>query len=281
MFGIWKRKEPEVHQHWFAVLPEFETSTADFYAAIENHLEVRRVPGLATERIDHAEGGLLSAKREYLRMRRERLVFDVCSAPFGTFWFFSCRFSEIPCVLYLWEIIVLLLFLTGIEFFYANLFGWMLGSIFLGTTLLGMLLCLSGCVTISPQEPLSRAFSCGFPLNRGLKNCLRSCFVTQPDKHRMLLLMRNLVRVGLHDLDAALIRAPIIGAFYELFLRKETYYRTDTRLAYIEIVDKIVRAHVDEIAVAKGVQLVEYKDATPPSHPRVMQMIGDLLRLSR
>ena len=97
----------------------------------------------------------------------------------------------------------------------------------------------------------------------------------------MLLLMRNLVRVGLHDLDAALIRAPIIGAYYEHILRKETYYRTDTRLAYIEIVDKIVRAHVDEIAVAKGVQLVEYKDATPPSHPRVMQMIGDLLRLSR
>ena len=234
MFGIWKRKKPEVHQHWFTVLPDFETSTADFYAAIENHLAVRRVPGLAIERIEHAEGGLLSAKREYLRMRRERLVFDVCSAPFGTFWFFSCRFSEIPCVLYLWEIIVLLLFLAGIEFFYVSLFGLILGSIFLGTTLLGM-----------------------------------------------LLLMRNLVRVGLHDLDAALIQAPIIGAFYELFLRRETYFRTDTRLAYVEIVDKIVRAHVDGVAAAKGVELVEYKDATPPSHPRVMQMISDLLRMSR
>ena len=98
MFGIWKSKKTEVLKHWYVLHLDFDTITSEFYQAIEYDLKARELTGLEISRIEYAEGGLLSAKREYLRMRRERLVFDVCAAPFGTSWFFSCRFAEIPVV---------------------------------------------------------------------------------------------------------------------------------------------------------------------------------------
>jgi hypothetical protein len=35
--------------------------------------------------------------------------------------------------------------------------------------------------------------------------------------------MRNVVAMGLKDLDASLIKTPIIGPIYEAWFRKETY----------------------------------------------------------
>ena len=140
MFGIWKRKNTGVIRHWYVLFDNFETPASEFYQAIEHDLTTRELTGLEISRIEYAEGGLLSAQREYLRMRRERLVFDVCAAPFGTTWFFSCRFAEIPVAIHLWEILVLLLVLAGIVLFYASLFGLMLGSFLFGASLLALLL---------------------------------------------------------------------------------------------------------------------------------------------
>lgn len=99
MFGQSKPKTAEVIHYWHELVPNFQTSPQDFYAAVEKSLQERKVPGLDSERVDFAEGGLLSAKREYLRLTRERLVFDICAAPFGTSFFFSCRFAELPLVI--------------------------------------------------------------------------------------------------------------------------------------------------------------------------------------
>jgi uncharacterized YccA/Bax inhibitor family protein len=46
--------------------------------------------------VDWKEGGLLSARREYLRVKRGKLSFDVCAAPFGTGFFFSSWLIELP-----------------------------------------------------------------------------------------------------------------------------------------------------------------------------------------
>lgn len=235
MFGIWKRKEPEVLDHQFFPVMDFETSADEYYDAIEQELAVRQLTGLDISRVEFAEGGVLSARRVYLRMRRERLLFDVCAAPFGTTYFFSYRFSQIPLQLMLWEIIVMLLVLAAVVWFYVSLFGLMLGPVLFGASFLSM-----------------------------------------------LLLMRNTVRLGFQDLDAALLQIPIVGAFYEIFLRKnDTYYRQDTRLAYTSIVKSVIVAQTEEAAKAKGVDLVQFQDATPPSHPGILSMIADLLRMGR
>jgi len=233
MFGIWRRKKTTVINHQYVLFDNFDTSTAEFYQAIEHDLGARELTGLEISRIEYAEGGVLSAKREYLRLRRERLVFDVCSAPFGTTWFFSYRFAEIPIVIRLWEILALLLALAVIVGFYVSLFGLLLGGILFGASLLSL-----------------------------------------------LLLMRQTVALGMQDVDAALLQIPVLGAFYECFIRAETYYREDTRLAYVKIVEQIVRARIDELGAA-GKRLVEYHNATPPSHPAVLTMVADLLRMRR
>src|ERR1051325_2972869 len=107
MFGFFKSKKADVLSHWYSLIPRFNASTHEFYQAIEAELKERKVPGLEISRVEFSEGGLLSDKREYLRMTRERLVFDICAAPFGTAYFFSCRFAEIPAVIKFWQLLVL------------------------------------------------------------------------------------------------------------------------------------------------------------------------------
>jgi len=200
----------QVLNHWYAPVDNFQFVTADFYQMIEKHLTDRKVPSLDISRVELSEGGLLSAKREYLRLRRERLVFDICAAPFGSGYFFSFRFVELPLGIKAAE---MLIFIVGV-FMIFNMFLRLFGIIWGIVVMLGF---LGGSVWV----------------------------------------MRNAVQFGLKDLDASLLKTPIIGPIYEIFFRKETYYREDTRLMYLSIVDFITKALVDEVTAAKGIKLVK------------------------
>lgn len=222
MFGFSKRKG-EVISHWYALVPSFNTSTKEFYDAVEHELKARQVPGLELFHVEFSEGGVLSAKREYLRMTRERLIFDVCAAPFGTAYFFSCRFAEIPVVIELWQLIVLVI-----------------GFGFVG--LVSFVLCVKTFGLLSPF-----VWPVGWLVVIGL----------------MIYTMRNAVSLGLKDLDATLIKSPIVGPIYERWIRKETYYREDTRIMYRETVDAVVKAKVEEATGAKGIKLIRFNDYSP------------------
>jgi hypothetical protein len=74
---------------------------------------------------------------------------------------------------------------------------------------------------------------------------------------------RNTIALGLSDLDATLIKTPFIGPMYERWFRKETYYRLDTRLAYLETVPRLVKDLADEVTAAKGVKLVAQYQCAP------------------
>ena len=103
-------------------------------------------------------------------MTRERLVFDVCAAPFGTNYFFSCRFGEVPVVVQAWEILALLfaLGLGGIVSFFACI------------KVFGLL------------APFIWPFGClGFIL-------------------LAVYTMRNSIAMGLQDLDATLLKIPSV-----------------------------------------------------------------------
>src|SRR6266536_3879776 len=131
MFGFHKPKKTDLLTHWYSLIPGFNTSTKEFYQGIESELKERQVPGLEIARVEFAEGGLLSSKREYLRMTRERLVFDICAAPFGTAYFFSCRFAEIPAVIRFWQLIILFSVFCG-----TVALAWNMAGVFLGSLLL-------------------------------------------------------------------------------------------------------------------------------------------------
>lgn len=215
MFGIFRSKKADVLSHWYALLPGFSTLSKEFYAAVEQELKKREVPGLTLSREEFAEGGVLSDKREYLRMTRERLVFDVCAAPFGTAYFFSCRFAEIPLTAKLWQLVVMLLFtivLFGLSWYFL---GVIIGS----AAIIALLIAL-------------------------------------------VYFLRNAVALGLKDIDAWLIKSPL-GLLYEAWFRKESYYRVDTRLMYLDTVNAVVKAKVEETTGAKGVNLIRYNERNP------------------
>ncbi|HEX4007109.1 MAG TPA: hypothetical protein VHX60_13115 [Acidobacteriaceae bacterium] len=89
-------KDGTVISHWHHPIGNFQTSAMEFYAAVEVALKPREIPDYSVSRIDWREGGVLTARREYLRIQRGRLAFDLCAAPFGTGYFFSWWLAELP-----------------------------------------------------------------------------------------------------------------------------------------------------------------------------------------
>jgi hypothetical protein len=73
---------------------------------------------------------LLSTNREYLRLTRERLVFDICAAPFGTGFFFSSRLGEIPLAINILHVLILLLLSGAVMQPLYSRFGILLAPIY-------------------------------------------------------------------------------------------------------------------------------------------------------
>jgi hypothetical protein len=216
MFDFFKPRKAEVLQHWIAFAEGFQLSSSEFYESIERELKALEVPGLEMNRVEFAEGGILSVKRTYLRMTRERLVFDVCAAPFGKTFFFSCRFAEIPATIQIWQLLVIYFSACIVSYLAWRYIGLMLGTLILILTLV-----------------------------------------------LLIYTLRNAVALGLRDLDAALVKSSLFGPLYERFLRKETYYRHDTRLMYLEIVSSLVKQLAEDATAQKGVKLVKQYEQAP------------------
>lgn len=85
-----------IFSNWYQLLEGVQASPREFYASIESALSARKIPSAETSRIDWHEGGILSAKREYLRVTRKPHIFDICGAPFGTGFFVSWWLGELP-----------------------------------------------------------------------------------------------------------------------------------------------------------------------------------------
>lgn len=229
-FGIWRRKRPEVINYRYAAIERGTFSTSEFYDRIEADIQERKFPGIEISREEFSEGGALSPRRQYLRIRRERLVFDVCSAPFGEAWFFSARQAQIPVSLMLWELLLILAVVGAVVLGYIQLFGLLAGSAIMLFSLIG-------------------AFT----------------------------LMRNALTLGLHDLDAFLLRVPVVGTLYEL-VRKETYHRFDTRVMFLDQTEAIVQRAVEETTAASGIAQVVFKEAYPEAHPVLVSLLRRLER---
>ena len=215
IFGF-KSKKDEVLDHWISFADGFSLPPEEFYGAVEKELAARKVPSMEMSRLEYAEGGLLSDKRVYLRMIRERLAFDMCAAPFGTSYFFSCRTVYSPPVIRLWHIAVLLVFFYLV---YCVLLKY-LGLVYAIVALLGLFLAI-------------------------------------------IETFRSVVALGLADLHNALMKSPVIGPIYERWFRKETYYRQDARLAYLNIVPAIIKELAESVTGAKGIKLVRQYERAP------------------
>lgn len=89
-------RSAEIIAHWHLLVDDLEASALDYYKSVEEALAARAIPEMRTSRVDWKEAGLISAKREYLRVERGKFTFDICAAPFGTSYFFSWWLTKQP-----------------------------------------------------------------------------------------------------------------------------------------------------------------------------------------
>ena len=208
-FGLIRKRRPMVYAHWFVPLPDFASDTELFYRSMEEGMARQRMPTVETERIDFLESGLLSRPRTYYRMRRERLVFDLCSSPFGAGWFYSFRAASLPRSLTLFEIILTILGMGSFFALYCQHYGWRTGGMVFAASLAFLLL--------------------------------------------VFLMAR---RWG--SLDDFLIHLPVVGALYETFVRRDTYFQQDQRLVTAHLLEALARDKIIEFCTAGGVESPEF-----------------------
>ena len=84
----------ETLAHWHTRLDSFSYSTNEFYEHLTAELERREMPKVTIKRTLLPEFGMFSARREYLRVRRDHLTFAICAAPFGVDYFISSWLLE-------------------------------------------------------------------------------------------------------------------------------------------------------------------------------------------
>ncbi|HZS09331.1 MAG TPA: hypothetical protein VFD58_31140 [Blastocatellia bacterium] len=209
--------------HWYNLIENFNYSVHDYYTAVGAALEQRQIPEAANSHVDWKEGGLFSSKRTYLRVQRDRYVFDICAAPFGTGFFVSWWLGELRRAnLFKMIAAVLALFLIGL-FAVAVIFAEM--SALFGTAVGGMLGLLS------------------LPL--------------------VLVFISFVIRANPVGLEDTIIEIPVVGPIYERLFKPPTFYRIDTALMFQEAVHAAVMQVVDEITKARGVRALSESQRKP------------------
>ena len=76
--------------------------------------------------------------------------------------------------------------------------------------------------------------------------------------------LRNAGNSAFTDLDALLLKIPVVATIYENWFRVDTYYRTDTRTLYLKLLPEIIKAAAEDICAANGVKLVQRHKSPPP-----------------
>lgn len=84
----------DVLSNWSFLIENLQASPMSFFHCVEGAIGKRAIPETETSRVDYMEGGIASAKREYLRIKRGKLIFDVCAAPYGNGFFVSWWLSK-------------------------------------------------------------------------------------------------------------------------------------------------------------------------------------------
>src|SRR5579862_4407356 len=123
IFGFENRRG-EILDSWILFADSFSFPPQEFYEAIDKEMSARNIPSMEISREDFSEGGVLSDKRIYLRLFRERLALYTCAAPFGTGYFFSFRAVYVPALVRLWHILAFVVLFGLIGSLLVSLLGF-------------------------------------------------------------------------------------------------------------------------------------------------------------
>lgn len=82
-------KPNHIISHWSTMIEGLEASPMEFFNALETAITKKGMEKVKFSRFTWSEGGIMSAKREYLRVKRKDHAYDICGAPFGNGFFVS------------------------------------------------------------------------------------------------------------------------------------------------------------------------------------------------
>ncbi len=209
----------EILSRWGHLYPSLQLSGQEMLARVEAALTARQIPDAQLSRVPWKEGGVLSAEREYLRVKRRGYAVDICAAPFGSGFFFSSWLTEaaprVGCLVLLALVAALAFVTRGLlhaRFWFSHAFGTISGEPMLapyrvGIVYGGELLALVLLFVLASQDPTIEEFV------RGL---------------------------------------PGIGWVYDRLFRPATFYRIDTGLAFHEAVHGALLTVIDQVTDEKG-----------------------------
>lgn len=83
--------QTQMLSEWHHFVGGLAQPSEQFYADVEASVERREIPGLEFRRVEFKEGGMFSAKRQYLRVKRDDLYFDIFGGTFAKGFFISER----------------------------------------------------------------------------------------------------------------------------------------------------------------------------------------------
>lgn len=221
-----KNSDSSVISNWHTLFKDFSTSTQDFYTSVEEAVRERNLPDIEISRVLWSEGGIGSAQREYLRVRRKRVAFDICSAPYGSGHFFSWWLARMPPKFGAFITIAILfaaLVLAGI-----------------GGAMLSLVMPKGGCAG-------------------GLGSLFAPLFLYPV----ILLVLGYLVHEGLLGDEEWVMSLPVLGYLYVFFFNPLTYYRQDTAMMFRDSIRAAVNEVINDARQEKGLRLLGDEDLRP------------------
>jgi hypothetical protein len=216
-----------VLSRWHLLFEDFSTSTQEFYIAVEDAIQRRNIPEIEVTRMYFNEGGIATAKREYLRIRRNRIAFDICSAPYGNGHFFSWWLAKVPAKYGLLIITGLLMLFFPVWSVFATLLVKVFGES-----------CMGGFLSLV-------FLFAGIPI--------------------ILLASGFLIERGLIGDEEWVLSTPIIGYLYLIIFNPLTYYRLDTAFMFRDSVRSAVNEVLNGLREEKGLRLLGEEELEPAS----------------
>ena len=240
-------KGEDVLHYWPELIEGMRFSTKDFYDRTEAALQARNIPELEVSRVDIKEGGPLTPRREYLRLRRERLVFDICAMPFGSGFYISEWFWRQPRRIGLIALLVL-----------------------------GALIWLGWTIATNLNIPwgVERFFWFKLGIRPGFLELFLTIAIPVVTVFGGVVL--SVLWFG-EALDGMMMRIPLFGHVYERWLRRVTYYREDRTAAFQAAAHSALCSVIDDICKTQGIAPLS-DAAKRPMHPQIKATVGPLRR---
>jgi len=217
------------------LIENFNYSPKEFYILLAKALETRKVPGVSAGLVKLYESVQGSSKRLYMTVHRERFVYYVCAAPYGSGFFISSRLVDERRPAEWYHLLALVAGLAGSSLLLSRIF-------------------------FSSIIELLKSF--GYDL---ISLALITPFVPATFFLFQFVFLWSLMRCaaipGYERLATEFERTPLIGRVFERFFRPDTYFRHDSEEMFKNAFENALNETIEAVTTPQGARKRDIADA--------------------